>query len=497
MKVIIPMTGKSKRFKNAGIDLPKQFLEIENKMIAQHILDMFPGESDINFIINKDDAKNYEIYYEQFPEVNIVQINFQSTGPGGALLESKLLDTDESVLINYCDFANIWDWQNLKNFIESNNPDGLVPAYVGLHPHTVYENDYAFIKNQDFNILGIQEKKPFTDNKQMEYASTGTYYFKSGWLAKKYINKTFEDEDFINNEVYISTPFQKMINENLDVKLYKIDYFFQWGTPEDYQEFKYNINEVKNVYSSKKIEICDMNFLIPAAGESSRFKKENYNESKIFLDVNGSSIVKTIVDSFECSKNIKVLVQDKDFDEKKFKDFEEVDIVKIAKKTNGQAESALKLVNLVKNEDPIFIHSSDCVMDKDTMIPQEEYYVVVFTKKNYRRGHFDSFNYGWVNSSKNKIKSLSIKKKPDDNSSTVIIGNFLFKNKNTYIDIYNETLINNQSINEIHIDHMLETALNKKMKVIEVSSEKSLMLGIPLEYKLFRYMKNCYEYLKK
>ena len=102
-----------------------------------------------------------------------------------------------------------------------------------------------------------------------------------------------------------------------------------------------------------------------------------------------------------------------------------------------------------------------------------------------------------MNSSKNKIKSLSIKKKPDDNSSTVIIGNFLFKNKNTYIDIYNETLINNQSINEIHIDHMLETALNKKMKVIEVSSEKSLMLGIPLEYKLFRYMKNCYEYLKK
>ena len=82
MKVIIPMTGKSKRFKNAGIDLPKQFLEIESKMIAQHILDMFPGESDINFIINKDDAKNYEIYYEQFPEVNIVQINFQSSGPG-------------------------------------------------------------------------------------------------------------------------------------------------------------------------------------------------------------------------------------------------------------------------------------------------------------------------------------------------------------------------------------------------------------------------------
>ena len=71
MKVIIPMTGKSKRFKNAGIDLPKQFLEIESKMIAQHILDMFPGESDINFIgkeslkkINKDGIKRKQVGLE-------------------------------------------------------------------------------------------------------------------------------------------------------------------------------------------------------------------------------------------------------------------------------------------------------------------------------------------------------------------------------------------------------------------------------------------------
>ena len=42
MKIIIPMTGKSSRFKLAGIDTPKQFLKIENNYILQHIINMFP-----------------------------------------------------------------------------------------------------------------------------------------------------------------------------------------------------------------------------------------------------------------------------------------------------------------------------------------------------------------------------------------------------------------------------------------------------------------------
>ena len=37
MKIIIPMTGMSKRFKEVGINTPKQFLMVSNKMILEHI----------------------------------------------------------------------------------------------------------------------------------------------------------------------------------------------------------------------------------------------------------------------------------------------------------------------------------------------------------------------------------------------------------------------------------------------------------------------------
>ena len=73
------------------------------------------------------------------------------------MIESGILNTDDEVLINYCDFANIWDWKKFKDFIK-NKPDGVVPAYFGLHPHSIYDNDYAFIQNDGDKILKIREK---------------------------------------------------------------------------------------------------------------------------------------------------------------------------------------------------------------------------------------------------------------------------------------------------------------------------------------------------
>ena len=88
------------------------------------------------------------------------------------------------------------------------------------------------------------------------------------------MKKLFELNKFINGEIYISTPYEEMIKDNLDVKLYKISHFFQWGTPEDYNEFIYNLNEINNIKEDKKIKLNNVNLVIPAAGEGSRFKEK-------------------------------------------------------------------------------------------------------------------------------------------------------------------------------------------------------------------------------
>ena len=454
MKIIIPMTGKSNRFKEAGINTPKQFLPIGNKTIIEHTIDMFPGEKNINFIISKEDFSNKELknYFKKISKFNFTIIEYQKAGPGAAVLESGLLETTEDVLINYCDFSNIWNWNDFLSFIKKNSPDGIIPAYKGLHPHSVYGNDYAFLKVSGNNVVGIQEKKPFTNDKINEYASSGSYYFKTGKLAKKYIENSFQLGKFINNEIYISTPYEEMIKDGLNINLFHIDYFFQWGTPEDYKEFIYNLNEVENITSKKKINLYDkVNLLIPAAGASKRFKNEGYTSSKIYLDVDGSSIINTIIDSFENSLLTKVLIQNKDYIQSEFSN-EIIDITKVDKKTSGQAESAHILIDEVNNDNPILIHSSDCVLDKETEIELEDSDIVVFTK-NYRRGFEKKNNYGWVNPNNGLVESLSIKTEPMSKNSNIIIGTFLFKNKYLYKQLYLETKKLKTELEEIHIDH--------------------------------------------
>src|SRR6056300_701504 len=101
MRIIIPMTGKSKRFKEAGINTPKQFLLINNRAIIEHVLDMFPGEKDINFIISKEDSLNKDLdhYFKKISNYSFTVVEYQKAGPGAAVLESGLLETTEDVLI--------------------------------------------------------------------------------------------------------------------------------------------------------------------------------------------------------------------------------------------------------------------------------------------------------------------------------------------------------------------------------------------------------------
>jgi hypothetical protein len=89
------------------------------------------------------------------------------------------LADDEQVVVNYCDFTCYWDWQHYKQFVDESECDGAIPAYKGFYPYSLGTTNYAYMEEQDGWVQDIQEKQPYTDNRLEEYASSGTYYFKS------------------------------------------------------------------------------------------------------------------------------------------------------------------------------------------------------------------------------------------------------------------------------------------------------------------------------
>ena len=61
MQIIIPMVGKSIRFKKAGFKTPKFLLKINNKFVIEHVIDLFPGEKNFLFICDKKQLSNKKI----------------------------------------------------------------------------------------------------------------------------------------------------------------------------------------------------------------------------------------------------------------------------------------------------------------------------------------------------------------------------------------------------------------------------------------------------
>ena len=61
MKVIISMSGLSSRFVTAGYDIPKFMIEVDGKTVIQHIIELYPVDSEFILIINNDHAKDQEL----------------------------------------------------------------------------------------------------------------------------------------------------------------------------------------------------------------------------------------------------------------------------------------------------------------------------------------------------------------------------------------------------------------------------------------------------
>ena len=257
MKIIIPMTGYGSRFVAAGYRELKPFIRVEGKPIIQWIVDgMFPGETDILFVCRKEHLDTIPDMRDRLmaiaPTAHIYAIDdWIKKGPVYDVLRaSAAIEDTEPCIINYCDFYMSWDWETMKRRILERRCAGCAPCYTGFHPHLLIEkNEYAScLTDTEDNLIEIREKYSFEPDKTKAKHSPGLYYFRTGALLKKYCQKLVDSGQELKGEYYASMPYNFMVQDGLKVWVpTDIDYFCQWGTPEDMQESVYWMDIMKKL----------------------------------------------------------------------------------------------------------------------------------------------------------------------------------------------------------------------------------------------------------
>lgn len=255
MNILIPMSGRGKRFADQGYKDPKPFITINGyPMIYWAIENISPhchGFENINykftFVCLKDFINNHGWEFERLlskcatvKDYNIIQVDSVTEGAAcTALLAKDIINNDEELIISDCDHIvgqkNHID-MGLVRFRQPEIKGGLW-CFKSNDPKFSYSKSFKYA---DFSyVTKVVEKQTVSKN-----ANTGTYYFKRGSDFVKYAESMIKSGIKTNNEYYIAPVYNEMIKDNSVpvVSLYLVENMISMGTPEDLTR---NMNVIK------------------------------------------------------------------------------------------------------------------------------------------------------------------------------------------------------------------------------------------------------------
>ena len=512
MQVIIPMSGFGERFRKAGYSIPKPLIEVDEKPIIQHVVEMFPGETNITFICNRDhlDNEKYhmrEILEEIAPKGNIIAIEPHKLGPVHAVLQAiKYIDLKEPTIVNYADFSCYWEFENFIDTVTKTNCDGAIPSYRGFHPHTIWSNYYAYIREINSKVIDIQEKQSFTNNPRAEFASSGTYYFKSGELMQQYFEKCVEEKLTVADEYYVSMVYKPMINDGLDILVYELEHFMQWGTPDDLEEYCYWSDTFRSILFEKEPPYHQGAVLLPMVGLGSRFVKEGYEICKPMIQVSSLPMAVQALNDLPKTDTQRFVLR---------KDIDGLDILKssltevsnksefviLDQMTDGQATTCEFGGKGLSVELPVTIAACDNGMlynskTFSSLMEDNEIDIIVWGAKGYPGAIRSPEMYGWIEADQNNgiIQKISVKK-PLKNPlvDSIVVGTFTFKRYGDFVKSLKLMRARDAKVNgEFYVDTLINDAIGMGLRCVVFDIDHYICWGTPNDLRTFEYWQNCF-----
>lgn len=235
LNIIIPMAGAGSRFKAQGYDLPKPFIDINGKMMIEHVLNG----------ISYPNAHYTLIIQKQFEEENTKQLDKLSSAYPVAFISVEKLTQgacctalaaheiiNNNLPVVFADSDNIFSPRAFAGFV-----DDCLARRLDGSLMTINSNKDCFSYAQtggDGLVVRTREKEVIS-----AHAITGVYMFSRGADFVKCAIDMMIYGDKAKNEYYMSNVYNHAVKHNLKIGVFDIP-AAAWrcvGTPEQLQEF--------------------------------------------------------------------------------------------------------------------------------------------------------------------------------------------------------------------------------------------------------------------
>ncbi len=540
MNVIIPMTGYGSRFVAAGYQELKPFIRVMGRPVIEWIVkDMYPADVNIIFVCRGEhlmkDASMRERLLLLAPEAKIVSIeDWVKKGPVydvlrgyRELLAQQAIDAQEPCIINYCDFYMQWDYAAFAQEAAERGCDGAVPCYSGFHPNLLPEKNYyaSCLTDAQDDLIEIREKYSFEKDKTKAKHSPGVYYFASGAVMEKYCQILTEHEECaINGEYYASLPYNFMVQDGLKVWVpVNVEYFCQWGTPEDMQEFVYWTDLIRKSEAAQHTggaesygaeEEMQGRILIPMAGAGQRFADAGYTIHKpaiMTVDRATGQEKPMVVCATKdlpgvAADGSNVIYVDRNFHQTDGVEdairawYPQASFITVDHLTEGQACTCMLAEPYLDPEQPLLIAGCDNGMDIDRDAFDaltKECDCIVFTYRHNEAVLANPNAYGWmIADADGNITGTSIKKAISDRpmEDPAVVATFWFRRAAVFIEATKKMIAENDRINdEFYVDQTVKHVLDLGYRAKIFDIDRYVGWGTPADYEGYQKTWNYFK----
>ncbi len=540
MNVIIPMTGYGSRFVAAGYQELKPFIRVMGRPVIEWIVkDMYPADVNIIFVCRGEhlmkDASMRERLLLLAPEAKIVSIEDRvKKGPVydvlrgyRELLAQQAIDAQEPCIINYCDFYMQWDYAAFAQEAAERGCDGAVPCYSGFLPNLLPEKNYyaSCLTDAQDDLIEIREKYSFEKDKTKAKHSPGVYYFASGAVMEKYCQILTEHEECaINGEYYASLPYNFMVQDGLKVWVpVNVEYFCQWGTPEDMQEFVYWTDLIRKSEAAQHTggaesygaeEEMQGRILIPMAGAGQRFADAGYTIHKpaiMTVDRTTGQEKPMVVCATKdlpgvAADGSNVIYVDRNFHQTDGVEdairawYPQASFITVDHLTEGQACTCMLAEPYLDPEQPLLIAGCDNGMDIDRDAFDaltKECDCIVFTYRHNEAVLANPNAYGWmIADADGNITGTSIKKAISDRpmEDPAVVATFWFRRAAVFIEATKKMIAENDRINdEFYVDQTVKHVLDLGYRAKIFDIDRYVGWGTPADYEGYQKTWNYFK----
>jgi dTDP-glucose pyrophosphorylase len=242
MLALIPMAGAGSRFVEAGYKIPKPLLTVLNEPMVISAAKALPSSNRYAFIVRDFQVSEYNIdvhLRKYYPDAEVIVLDHLTEGQAVTCLKGKnMFNPEEELLIGASDNGMIY---SLEAFNEvKKDADAIVFTFRNNPAVDAKPQAYGWVRVKENNVVvKMSVKVPISKSPQNDHAVVGAFWFRKSAYFIEAAERMINMNRRINNEFYVDECINDLLELGYKVKVFEIEHYVCWGTPNDYETFNY------------------------------------------------------------------------------------------------------------------------------------------------------------------------------------------------------------------------------------------------------------------